>query len=368
MAEQDAGTIQGANGLPAASPAPVAPTGTGHGTPSGDRVAQQRERNARFAPITPERVPWRAVAVFVVLAMGLAWAACAPLWASGLGLEHPQFAVLVAAMMYSPTVAALVTVFLVDRPRSIPRLLGLGPIRPLGRTIGFGVAGLAGFCVLPFLALFLGSAMGMVDLDLENLSGIEATLDPEMLAQMNAQTFLMVSILALPVNTLVSAFATFGEELGWRGWLLPNLLPLGTWPALLASGLIWALWHAPIILLGYNYGYTDLRGMALMIGFCVPLGIVFGWLRLRTASVWPAVLAHAAVNTATNVTVLMIHADALDDVRALGLGTFLGAPGWIVMGALILALVLARQFRHRAQPGVPSGQEQADEVGASVSR
>src|SRR5699024_2673260 len=77
------------------------------------------------APVVPPAVPWRAVVVFVVLAIGLAWAACSPMWISGEGLQDPRFSLWTIVMMYTPTVAALVTVFLVHRPRSVPRLLGL---------------------------------------------------------------------------------------------------------------------------------------------------------------------------------------------------------------------------------------------------
>src|SRR5699024_11776789 len=71
------------------------------------------------------------------------------------------------------------------------------------------------------------------------------------------QVVLIISIVALPVNSLVSALATLGEEIGWRGWLLPNLRPLGTWPALLLSGVIWGVWHAPLILLGRSEEHTS---------------------------------------------------------------------------------------------------------------
>ncbi|WP_159623632.1 CPBP family intramembrane glutamic endopeptidase [Ruania rhizosphaerae] len=345
-----------ASGIPTA---PVAPTASTEPAPSRDWVREQAERNARYAPILPERVRWRAVVIFVVVAMGLAWVACLPLWLSGEGLGHPLFQIFAVLMMYTPTIAAAVVIVGVDRPASIPRRLGLGPLRPFGRTIGMSAATLFAFAVLPFAAVFLGAALGMIQLDLEHLSAaqaqlqqIEAQAGPGGTAGMTPQMLLLVSIAAVPINALVSSAAAFGEELGWRGWLVPNLLPLGRWPALLISGVIWALWHAPIILLGYNFGYTDARGLALMIGFCVPLGVLLGWLRLRTASVWPAVVGHGAVNTATGTTLLLLHVDA-QDVQQASLGTFLGIPGWILMAAVVLLIVALGQFRKQAEPGVP---------------
>jgi uncharacterized protein len=56
---------------------------------------------------------------------------------------------------------------------------------------------------------------------------------------------------ALLVAPAINAIPAFGEEWGWRGWLLPRLIGLDTWPALLLSGLVWGIWHAPLTLLGY---------------------------------------------------------------------------------------------------------------------
>src|SRR5699024_6099127 len=307
------------------------------------------------APVVPPAVPWRAVVVFVVLAIGLAWAACSPMWISGEGLQDPRFSLWTIVMMYTPTVAALVTVFLVHRPRSVPRLLGLWPLRPWGRTIGFCLLALFGLCALPLLAILLGGALGLVQLDLQNLSGMAQSPILQSAQDVPLQVVLIISIVALPVNSLVSALATLGEEIGWRGWLLPNLRPLGTWPALLLSGVIWGVWHAPLILLGYNFGYTDLRGVGLMIVFCVFVGILLGWLRLRTATIWPCVLGHAAINSASSVSLMLLSASELKDVQAMGMGSFLGIPGWILMAAVIVVLVLTRQFRKQVRAGVPTG-------------
>ena len=74
----------------------------------------------------------------------------------------------------------------------------------------------------------------------------------------------LAQLAMIPIGGLFNALLAFGEEVGWRGWLLPALRPLGVWPALLTSGAIWGLWHSPLILLGYNFGLTDWRGVAVM--------------------------------------------------------------------------------------------------------
>jgi membrane protease YdiL (CAAX protease family) len=95
---------------------------------------------------------------------------------------------------------------------------------------------------------------------------------------------------------VINTIPCFGEEFGWRGYLLMRLLPLGRARAMVLTGAIWGIWHAPIILQGHNYPQHPLLGVPLMIAFCVLLGIVLGWLRLASGSVFPAAVGHASVN------------------------------------------------------------------------
>ena len=97
-------------------------------------------------------------------------------------------------------------------------------------------------------------------------------------------------------------FATcFGEEWGWRGYLLPkmkNLLP--TVPTLLVTGEIWGLWHAPLTIIGHNYGLGywgfPFTGIAMMCLFCIVLGIFLSYVTLKTGSCIPAIIGHGAIN------------------------------------------------------------------------
>lgn len=312
---------------------------------------RQRRRNRDLAPILPSRVPWVAVTIFTMLAVGLAWVVALPLWLSGEGLANPAFQLIALGMMYTPTVATLVVVLFVARPRSIPRLLGLAPLRPLGRTLGLAALALVGFPLLAFLSMLLGQVMGLIELDLVDLTGLAAIMSATGVdvGRDDLTTIALIQLLTMPLSIIIGSLSAFGEELGWRGWLLPNLLPLGTWPALLLSGAIWGVWHAPLILLGYNYQRTDLVGLLLMVGWCMLLGVVIGWLRLRSASVWPAVIAHGAVNASVAAFLMFATPDSLTDGV---FGTLLGWPGWVLLGLTALVLVVSGQFRTRAVPGL----------------
>ena len=93
----------------------------------------------------------------------------------------------------------------------------------------------------------------------------------------------------------------FGEEWGWRGYLLPKVSKhFSTIPTLLITGVIWGLWHAPLTIIGHNYGLGywgfPFTGIAMMCLFCITLGIFLSFVTLKTGSCIPAILGHGAVN------------------------------------------------------------------------
>ena len=112
---------------------------------------------------------------------------------------------------------------------------------------------------------------------------------------------LIQTVQALLLAPVLNFITCFGEEWGWRGYLLPkmkNLLP--TIPMLLVTGIIWGLWHAPLTIIGHNYGIGywgfPFTGIAMMCVFCTTLGIFLSYVTLKTNSCIPAILAHGAIN------------------------------------------------------------------------
>ncbi|MGI8392596.1 lysostaphin resistance A-like protein [Leucobacter sp. W1038] len=304
-----------------------------------------------------ERVPWRAVAAFVVIAVVLAWLVASPIWLMG-GTASPELGLWIQLlgipMMFTPAVATLVVVFTMKVPKGERlRFLGMWPLRPAKRMIWFTVAALLVPPMIVAAGLFLSAALGFTTLDLVSFSGFAAMLDAQLAAldpALREQAgelpplglLVALQLLSIPLGGLINALFAFGEEVGWRGWLLPALLPLGTWPALLISGVIWGVWHSPLILLGYNFGYTDWRGVALMTGGCVAWGVLFGWARLRSGSVWPAVIGHGALNAAAGLGLLLV---AVGTELPMWLVGPLGVVVWAVIAVIVIVLVLTGQLR-----------------------
>ena len=110
---------------------------------------------------------------------------------------------------------------------------------------------------------------------------------------------LSAAILAqsLTLGMLVTSVFTFGEEFGWTGYLLVQLLPLGRWRAALIYGAIWGLWHAPIIAGGYNYPGYPVIGVVMMCALTIAFALTQTASRLRFDSVLLTSFFHASINT-----------------------------------------------------------------------
>lgn len=291
-----------------------------------------------------------AVIAYIVVAFALAWLVTLPLW-QGRGLSDPLFLPLSVAMMFTPAAAALIVGKIAEPRAGLLAGLGIGAIS--GRIVLYGVLAILASLVINLGALAVGQAFGVFHLDLVNFSAFHDLLVAKLAGRplpanlpplgLLVALQLVVVVVASPINAIAAA----GEEIGWRGFLLPRLLPLGALPAIVIMGIVWALWHAPLILLGYNYPDGP-RWLALlcMSGMCVALGACLAWLRLRTGSIWPCALFHGAINAGAGVfAVLGTTGEKVDFHQA----TLLGWTGWILPAAMGSVLFLLWPPK-RAQP------------------
>jgi membrane protease YdiL (CAAX protease family) len=99
------------------------------------------------------------------------------------------------------------------------------------------------------------------------------------------------------IGVIQNCATTLGEEIGWRGFLVPELAKRFSFTTTsVLSGVIWALWHVPIILFaGYNAG-TGWYGLAVVSANMIGLCFVLTWLRLKSGSLWTGVILHASSN------------------------------------------------------------------------
>ncbi|MER5647007.1 CPBP family intramembrane glutamic endopeptidase [Streptosporangium sp. NPDC002524] len=286
--------------------------------------------------------------LFLLVAFGLSWLFALPLWLSDEPTGTLMFTVIGVAMMFTPTLGVL-AVRLYDRRFGDPATgrewaarTGLSSGGSRGRVFALVALAWFGIPALVVAAIALSAAFGLLSVDLREFSLFRASLaaapggPPPVEAGILVVTQAMSMVLVVP---LVNSVAAFGEEWGWRGWLLPRLMPLGTWRALLASGVIWGLWHFPLTLRGYNYPELGAWAAPMFVVFCVAFGALLGWLRLYSGSVWPAVVGHGSLNSSAGLVLLV--GDAADPP------VFFVAGITGLVGSVLLAVVSALLFKYR---------------------
>jgi len=106
-------------------------------------------------------------------------------------------------------------------------------------------------------------------------------------------------IISLIITLPISIITALGEEVGWRGLMYPIMQRMWGWKkAIIVSGVIWVLWHLPIIVAGLYYP-PDTSLVYLVPMFFIEifaLTVIISWLRMASNSVWPAILFHAMHN------------------------------------------------------------------------
>ncbi len=187
----------------------------------------------------------------------------------------------VLGLMWCPGVAALIT-----------RLATQGNLRGIGWGWGktrWQVLAYLGPAVLALVVYGLVWATGIGGLSPQGL--IEH-------ANRFSESIPVILAVFATVGLLQGAVFALGEEIGWRGLLVPELAKMTSFTnTALISGAAWALYHYPLILFAdYNSGTPKWYALLAFTWMAVAASFVFAWLRLRSGSVWTAVILHASHN------------------------------------------------------------------------
>ncbi len=178
------------------------------------------------------------------------------------------------------------------------------------------------------------------------LANLYASQGVEMGTEALMLTMIMQMVIAVFFGALLNCITCFGEEWGWRGYLLPKMkekMPM--LPMLLVTGVIWGLWHAPLTCMGHNYGIGywgyPVTGILAMCGFCIVMGIIFSYITLRSGSCIPAVLAHGALNSIAGGAIAFTSDGGNSFVGPAPTG-IVGASPFIVVAIIMLIALLKR--------------------------
>ncbi|MGB3142231.1 MAG: CPBP family intramembrane glutamic endopeptidase [Aestuariivirga sp.] len=216
--------------------------------------------------------------------------------------------------MMTPTVATLIMLTVIapeGGPRKALSLLGLDR---------------AGLKAWP-LAIAGPAAIHLAGLVILSLAGLAVFTAPQMTGSVGFAIFKILS------GLLIGTLFALGEEIGWRGYLLPRLLGRGVVPAMLLVGFLHGVWHLPLMLttdLYHNSG-NPLLVVPLFLVTLTLAGVFFGFLRLWTGSVWAVAIAHAAANMAWEIMTEMTQTKSAVVLEYVG-----GESGVIMIGGLLV--------------------------------
>ncbi len=283
----------------------------------------------------------KRVILFVALTFVIAWIIFLLIPLRGLTYGKVTSIVIIAVAMFVPALSSILTRLITKE--------GFGDmyLRPHFKgnmkrylLVYFGPAAL----------LFLSAAVfslispGWFDPELTTLKNSAAHMGG--LTTNNLLLIYMVVIII--IGPLINIIPTLGEELGWRGYLLPKLrMLLSDRAALVITAIIHGAWHIPVIVMGHNYGtryigYPWLGILAMMV-FIFWLGIIEGVVSIKLDSVVPAAMIHSATNAGAGLPMLLAKG---------GYNPILGPAVTGLIGGLpfmVLAVVLLMKTGHRVK-------------------
>ncbi|WP_434427426.1 lysostaphin resistance A-like protein [Nannocystis pusilla] len=193
--------------------------------------------------------------------------------------------------------------------RAVPGVINIGLMWvPLSVSFALRIAGRESFAEVGWrrgpwrglaLAYVLPAGCAAFTYAAALLTGVVSFAPPEQFAGHPAPVSLWLAYAAMDATlmTAIGLVGAFGEEVGWRGYLQPRLIRAGFRAPLALTGVVWGLYHVPLIVWGdYTQTAWPWLTAALFMATIVPVSVVFGWLRLATGSIWPVVLAHSSHN------------------------------------------------------------------------
>ena len=286
--------------------------------------------------------PKNKATFFLLITFGVSWLAAAVFYLAGGGWNTPHASIVGAVYMLIPMLAALFVQKVLYR-QEIVKPLGISFRINVWFFIAWLLPALLVFCAIPAAALLPGVSLSPEHAGLfrrfafiltpEQLEAIRSSYDT-----MRIDITLVSLAQGLIAGATINALLAFGEELGWRGLLQREWEHLGVFVSSGMIGLVWGLWHEPLILMGHNFPDHPVAGVFQMLAASMLLGILISYVRLRAKSVIAAALMHGSVNGLYGISLMY-----LDWGNDLSIGLF-GTGGCLVMGCCVILLFFYDRF------------------------
>jgi membrane protease YdiL (CAAX protease family) len=226
--------------------------------------------------------------------------------------------------MLTPTVAAVIMLAVISPEGGFRKVLSL---------LGLDRAGLKGWP----LAIAGPATIHLVGFAVLSIAGLAVFAAPQITGSVG------FAIFKISTGLVIGTLFALGEEIGWRGYMLPRLLGFGVVPAMLIVGFLHGVWHLPIMLTTDYYHNTG-NPLLVVPLFLVTLtfaGVFFGFIRIWTGSVWAVAIAHAAANMAWE---LMTEVTQTKSPLVL---EYVGGESGVIMitGLLVLSFFIIRYMK-----------------------
>jgi membrane protease YdiL (CAAX protease family) len=283
----------------------------------------------------------KKIFLFLLFAFGISWLSSGILFLAGIKYGSTVSTIFTATLfMCAPAIAAII----------VQKFFYKQPIKELGLKLR-EAKGLRFLWVPVFYLLLCLLWLGIVEIFgnafqikgfgtitffpkdvLSNLNSYMSSTGTPPLTKMPAPPialFVTQLISSFLLGVIVNTLFTLGEEFGWRGFLYNETKQIGFWKSNLMIGIIWGLWHAPLILQGHNYPEHPYIGVFMMVVFCIPLSFIMSYLRAKTNSVLAPALFHASINAIAGN--LMMYTKGSDSL--------IGSPAGL-SGALSCVLIV----------------------------
>jgi CAAX protease family protein len=267
-----------------------------------------------------------ALTVFLAVAYALGWFVQLQVGQAAAGRPAAELLPILAASAPALALPPALATWLARR--SVERLgfEDAGLRLPAGRWLA------AGWLLAPLLTLAtVAASLPFNALDM-GLAPLRAALAQAAAGAPPPSPAAALGVQAVAMLVLYPLFA-FGQELGWRGYLLPRLVAeLGAWRGVLLHGLAWGAWYTPLIAIGgYGYPGHPALGVALFTAFGALLGVVLAWLTFASGSIVPATLVHGG----------LMAAAGLPPALLVGLDPAVSGMPWSPVGLAVLGLLVA---------------------------
>ncbi len=246
---------------------------------------------------------------------------------------------MISSVMFIPALGALITRLLTKERLTGKNLMLMVNLK--GNLQYYGLVWF-GFILLTLFgaALYFLIFQDQLDPGLGYMKAISEAQGIESTQEQLQQAVVMQLVMGVVLAPFVNLINCFGEEWGWRGFLLPKLLKqFKVAPAILINGVIWGLWHVPLTIMGHNYGVGypgfPFTGIIAMCIFCTVMGTILSFVTIKTGSCIPAIMGHGTLNGFASAGLLFTSLDHPYNV-------FLGpAPTGLIGGLGFIAVACA---------------------------